>query len=103
MAAACAHFKAAKTDAKGIALSAHYRQAERTTPGFKAPKPPPFPETLHYLWTWFCELDMGRSGIVPLSWSDFDAWARLTGRTLRPFETRILRALDRKRLEALNG
>jgi hypothetical protein len=101
--AARARFKMAKQDAKGAPLEAHYRQLERTMPGFKRPQLPAIPETLAHVWAWFCDLDAGRAGKAPISWSDLKAWAELTGRTPRPWEVHLLRKLDRVRLEVARG
>lgn len=59
---------------------------------------PDVPENGEYLWAWFQELSSGRGnngfGVLPLSWADMDAWARLTGNQPEPWETAILRNMD---------
>lgn len=59
---------------------------------------PPFPVGLELLWQWFNELRVTRSvgvgGIEPLTYSEIDAWARLTDRKLRPHEVTALMTLD---------
>lgn len=58
----------------------------------------PVPEEGAHLWAWFQELCGGRvnSGFGPtaLSWSDVEAWARLTSTPLTPYETLTLRSMD---------
>lgn len=68
--------------------------------GFALPEEavPDVPENGEYLWAWFQELSSGRGnngfGVLPLSWADMDAWARLTGNQPEPWETAILRSMD---------
>ena len=58
----------------------------------------PIPEDGLYLWFYFQELSGGRinSGFGPtaLSWSDMEAWARLTSTLLTPYEILTLRSMD---------
>lgn len=60
---------------------------------------PELPASLTYLWGWFLELHETRSGNGfgpnPFTYAEIDAWARLTGRALAPWEVGGLRALDR--------
>ena len=68
--------------------------------GFALPEEavPDVPENGEYLWAWFQELSSGRGnngfGVLPLSWADMAAWARLTGNLPEPWETAILRSMD---------
>lgn len=68
--------------------------------GFALPEEvvPDVPENGEYLWAWFQELSSGRGnnelGVLPLSWADMDAWARLTGNFPESWETAILRSMD---------
>ena len=59
---------------------------------------PGVPENGEYLWAWFQELSSGRGnngfGVLPLTWADMDAWARMTGTRPEPWETAILRSMD---------
>lgn len=59
---------------------------------------PAVPENGEYLWEWFQELSSGRGnngfGVLPLSWADMAAWARMTGNQPEPWETMILRSMD---------
>lgn len=57
--------------------------------------PPEVPAAATYLWRWFMELNAGRQhGDTPLTWGDFDAWARLTARRLTAWEVDALRRMD---------
>lgn len=51
---------------------------------------PPCPEELRYMWGWFCELQ-GEA-----SFAELDAWARVMGRRLQPYEVRMLRWMVNK-------
>lgn len=59
---------------------------------------PPFPEAVRYLWKAFWDLRSRRGGNgfgpSPLSWSDIDAYNRLTGAQFAPWEVQILTAVD---------
>ena len=59
---------------------------------------PEIPEGVAYLWAWFMELELVREvsevGLSPIGYTEIDAWARLTRRTLWPHEVRALVALD---------
>lgn len=52
----------------------------------------------------FFELSTGRgagmAGPAPIPWSEMEAWARLRGRALTPFEARLLRQCDLEMLAA---
>ena len=58
---------------------------------------PPFPFELEHVWTAFCRLHARRrSGFSaePIAWSDLDAFIRLTGVRLAPFEIQLIEMLD---------
>jgi hypothetical protein len=59
---------------------------------------PECPPELAHVWRWFWELDdtrpRGMAGPSPITYAEIDAWARLTGVSLRPFEIWALRAVD---------
>jgi hypothetical protein len=59
---------------------------------------PPLPAELAYLFDWFLDASSGRGGgfggIQPLAWTEIEAWSRLLGLGLTPFEARVLRLLD---------
>jgi hypothetical protein len=59
---------------------------------------PPIPVLLSYLWGWFLELHSARGtngfGAGPLSYPDFAAWAKLTGRRVHRWELQALKLLD---------
>lgn len=58
----------------------------------------PFPEGLEYLWRWYTELEAGRpvqdGFLLPIPPSEYVAWATLSRVSLRPWEVRVLRAID---------
>lgn len=60
------------------------------------------PPGMAYLLDWFLELDAARGssgfGPSPIGYSEIEAWARLTGRLLLPWEVLTLRHLDACRL-----
>ena len=56
------------------------------------------PEGAEYLWTMFLDLSRSRMftdvGPLGIPYSEIDAWARLNGRSLAPWEVATLRDLD---------
>jgi len=60
---------------------------------------PALPAAAAHVWDWFAELagqrTMGPMAPNPLTWGDVAAWAALTRRTVRPWEARLVMALDR--------
>ena len=67
---------------------------------------PEAPVELIYLLGWFAELSATRGStgfsILPLSYLEIDAWARLTDVDPTPFEVGVLRRLDEAFLRSLN-
>lgn len=59
------------------------------------------PEAGSLLWGFFLELTEARFEDRPLSFSEIDAWSRLTGNPLAPHHVRILRAMDFALLAAI--
>lgn len=59
---------------------------------------PDIPPDGALLWSWWRELASGRGnngfGPLPISWADMDAWARLTGTPLSPWQAGTLRDMD---------
>jgi hypothetical protein len=58
---------------------------------------PPLPLELEHVWQAFCRLNARRrSGfsIEPIAWADLDAFIRLTGVRLAPFEIQLIEMLD---------
>lgn len=53
---------------------------------------PELPQDAAYLWSTFVELKNASDG--PISYSEMDAYIRLTGETLTPDEIRVIRRLD---------
>ncbi|AUR88717.1 hypothetical protein NVP2117O_39 [Vibrio phage 2.117.O._10N.261.45.E9] len=49
------------------------------------------PPSMKYVWDWYIDLHSG----VPLSYTELEAWCRMTGRDLLSWEVDLLRALDR--------
>jgi len=58
----------------------------------------PLPPAAAYLWGTFLRLHTRRGnngfGVLPLSWSEIDAFCRLSGVRLAPWEVEIVEALD---------
>lgn len=56
------------------------------------------PIELGYLWAAFCRLSARRGsngfGLNPIGWADIDAFVRLSGTTLMPWEIRVIEQLD---------
>ena len=59
---------------------------------------PQIPECLDYVWQWFIELNRTRSSngfsMNPISYSEIDSWARVTGTPINPFEVQLIKDLD---------
>jgi hypothetical protein len=58
---------------------------------------PPLPLELEHVWYAFCRLNARRrSGFSaePIAWADLDAFVRLTGARLAPFEIQLIEMLD---------
>lgn len=59
---------------------------------------PPFPEALRYLWTAFVRMRRRNAGNgygpTPITWADIDAYSRLSGLRLQPWEIEIIELLD---------
>lgn len=51
----------------------------------------PPPKDFKYLWDWLCDLP------YPLSYTELEAWMRLTGRSLSRWQIQILAELDKVR------
>lgn len=94
-------------DKKGVTPLARLEDVERRTG--KRPAlldGPPFPQSLEYVWEWFDELSDARRtgdfGVASLTYSDIDAWARLTGQHPSPYDVRLLIDLDRTYRKAIH-
>lgn len=81
-----------------MTLRAHYEQAGRSADISEIE----VPEAGEHLWSWFWSLERGRAcgmnGPEPLAYAEIEAWARLTGTELRPWEVDALKAMDAVRL-----
>jgi len=59
---------------------------------------PPFPEALRYLWSAFVRIRRRNAGNgfgpTPITWADLDAYSRLSGLRLLPWEIEIIERLD---------
>lgn len=59
------------------------------------------------MWEFFNELQTGRTsngfGPNPLSFSEIESWARLTGRKVAPWEVRAIKQVDAVYLETLTN
>ena len=65
---------------------------------------PEVPFAGEHLWAWFWEVSEARASngfcLLPLSWVDIEAWARLTATPLSPYEALTLRRMDAAYLSA---
>lgn len=96
LAAFAAHqFRLAMPQADGRTLRDHLEAFETIT-GRRHPlrDGPQLPPTGAALWAWFVELRAAQEAERPLGFADIAAWAELTGERPRPWEVRMLRALD---------
>lgn len=60
-----------------------------------------FPNEAFYLWEWFFELSNARHDCEKrLQYSEIDAWSRLSGTYLTPFEFELIASMDGKFVEA---
>lgn len=62
------------------------------------PEPPDIPPALEHLWAWFWQLRTANPsagfGPAPLSFGEMDAWQRVTGNQLEPWQVDVLLAMD---------
>ena len=62
-----------------------------------------FPLLLTHVWGWFCELMNGAqsNGMGPstIAWPDIDAWGRVVGIVVEPWEARLIVRLSALRAE----
>lgn len=58
----------------------------------------PLPAAVAYLWEWFADLAGGCAPGEPISCCEIEAWQRLGGVQLTPWEFDTLRAMDRAAL-----
>lgn len=56
---------------------------------------PPKPRQLFYLFDWFNLMSRGRREIAALSWTEVDAWCRLSQTELEQWELDVILSLDR--------
>jgi hypothetical protein len=86
-------------------MSDHYAAVARAKGITEVAKPPPIPSTLKPLWWTFLALHGARSGngmgINPISFTEIDAWCRLSRVTLDPWEVDVIRLLDNAYLESI--
>lgn len=68
---------------------------------------PSLPAGGEFVWSVFNELhpcrSLGMAGPQPISFVELDAWQRVTGIRLRPFELQAIRAIDFAFLESVRG
>ena len=92
--------------ADGSTLAAIARQVERVTGRWPddIPEPPDIPPELEHLWVWYWQLRTAQPsagfGPAPLSFGEMDAWGRVTGNRLQPWQVDVLLAMDAAFLEA---
>lgn len=91
-------FQLHKCAKDGVSIKQHLIRAWQNT----GRKPPELdahgemPTKLAYLWGWFMEVKK------PVAYSELEAWARMTNRTLERWEIRALMRLDAALHEALS-
>jgi hypothetical protein len=97
-------FRLAARQKDGATLREHLESAARQLGRLPEELVPlPCPEALTYLWNWWLSLAARRGcgfGPASLAWHDVEAWARLSGVTLEPFELDCLDALEQAYLRA---
>jgi hypothetical protein len=87
-------FRLAERDDKGFTYREHLEGlSERKGMGHPDLDGPPLPEAAAHVWRWYCEL-AGTTGEDPIGYPDIDAWRRLTGRCLAPWEVAMLVRID---------
>jgi len=62
--------------------------------------------TVMYLWSYFLQLNNSRQSgmsVNALSYSEIDAWQRLTNTTISPFELSVIKALDSAFISHINS
>ncbi|MGH9916725.1 MAG: phage tail assembly chaperone [Pyrinomonadaceae bacterium] len=68
---------------------------------------PKIPAAGQHVWEWFVYLDRKRFhngySYMPIGHLEIDAWARLSGETLTPWELRALSAMDMEKMILLNS
>lgn len=84
---------------EGVSLRSHLEQEEKVT-GVTPQEllMPEFPDVASHVWSYFLSIHQGRSygisGPNPVSYQDIEAWSRLTGWTLTPWELSAVKKLD---------
>lgn len=101
------HFGLSRPTADGHSISAHLAAAARQGAKVgKVAKPPPKPPGLDYLWQAFQALHstrpVGFAGPLPITFGEIDAWQRVSGFLLLPWEVEALKQLDGEFLLSYN-
>jgi len=94
------HVKYDTPDHKGVTRRERNRLAgwDENTPEIV------FPQEAFYLWEWFFELSNARHDCEKrLQYSEIDAWSRLSGSNLKPYEFELITAMDAKFVEAFKS
>lgn len=55
---------------------------------------PSLPPEVAPIWAMFCDMSAARGHMVPISYQEIEAYGRLTGAPLTPWEVEQIRALD---------
>ena len=101
-------FELSKPDDKGVSLKSHLETAERQT-GVRPEELnlPEFPELLINVWRIFIDLsnsrNQGFSGVTPITFEQMKAYNEIMGNTIGPAEVNVIKKLDKKYLEIVNG
>ena len=103
---ACKEITLAERDETGAStrdhLQSHYRQTGRLDPLLDVPA---VPSCMRALWEAYCSLvALRRSGmgVHPLTWTDIQAWAVMTGQQLDPWEVETLLLVEASAMKTHN-
>ena len=100
MAFAAHQFELTRKQKDGATLLEHYRAYEERNgqPHPSLADAPSLPDGLATLWSDFMDLHSSRSvgmgGAGPISYSDLDAWQRVTGNRLERWQIKAIRRAD---------
>lgn len=84
-------------DKQGVTKRQHLEQAGAVSPM------PEVPVEAQHVWEWFWALSAARGSngfsLVPIAYTEIEAWARLTGAEPEPWEVMAIKAMDKAMLE----
>lgn len=69
--------------------------------------PTEFPKPLSHVWSFFLELHSARtagfSGPNPITFSEMEAWSKLTHQPINPFDVAVIKQIDNTYLRATSN